>query len=227
MSSLLTLAAFAAALPVAEANERPKNAVHAVIGAYHTSDDAFNLYSPNDALASPGIRLERDIRGPVSLVGTYTRKRVASEYFESLVENNGDPDREEAALVAAFIGQQVTFGPKVRFTRSHALSPYLAAKGLAFFGTSRLDDAPEVEDNANELKARGWAPGFVAAGGVEFAPNVGAFTPTAFMEMGYNWTAQLELRDENIAEHGTNEPALMGDMAFRGFYIQLGMGLRF
>ena len=164
----------------------------------------------------------------MSLVGSYTRRRVASEYFDSMVESDRDtPESLEAALVAAFTGQQITLGPKLRMDRRGVFSPYVVAQGMAFIGTSRLDDAPSTEDNVNELRMRGWAPGFVAAGGVEAAPTLGPVYLTRFLEMGYNWTAQLELRDEAVRENGTNEPALMGDLAFRGFYVQLGLGLRF
>ncbi len=228
MSNLLALTALAAVLPTAAASEREKNAVQLVIGSYASNDDAFGLYSPNNVIASPGFRAERDLRGPVSLVGTYTRKRVASEYFDSLVESDqADVEREDAAMVAAFTAQQLTFGPKVRLDLGRALSPYLVGQGLVFIGTSRLDDDPTREGNLNELKARSWAPGFVAAGGMEFSPRVGPVHFSSFLEMGYNWTAQMNFTDENIREHGTNEPADMGDMAFRGFYVQLGLGVRF
>jgi len=50
---------------------------------------------------------------------------------------------------------------------------------------------------------------------------------SSFLEMGYNWTAALKLTDENIGEHGTNEPASMGELTFRGYYLQAGVGIKF
>ena len=228
MSSLLSLAVFASLSPVAEATERAPRAAHFVVSSYHSNDEAFELYSPNDALGTQGLRLEGDLRGPISLVGSYTRRRVASEYFDSLVDSDQDEtDREDAALIAAFSGQQITFGPKVRVDATRSLSLYAVGQGLAFIGTSRLDDDPTTEDNLNQITMRSWAPGFVAAGGAEFAPKVGPVNLSTFLELGYNWTAQMAFEDASVREDGTNEPASMGDMAFRGFYLQWGVGVRF
>jgi hypothetical protein len=228
MFNLLTIAALASALPVAQAEERPAHAAHFVVGSYHSNDEAFDLYSPNDAIGAMGLRLETDLKGPISLVGSYTRKQVSSEYFDSLVENSASNlDREEAALVAGFAGQQITIGPKVHYAVKSAISVYAVGQALAFVGTSRLDDDPGADDNINQLTMRGWAPGFVAAGGVELMPKVGPLKTSTFLEMGYNWTAQLDYSDEAIRENGTNEPAAMGDLAFRGYYVQFGVGVRF
>jgi hypothetical protein len=228
MSSLITIAALAATLPVAQAADRAPRSAHFVFSSYHVDDEAFDLYSPNDALGSMGLRLEQHLRGPLSLVGSYSRRRVASEYFDSLVNSGKDPsDTEEAALVASFAGQQITLGPKLRHDFGPAFSVYAVGQGLAFVGTTRIDDDPTADDNPSELTMRAWAPGFVAAGGVEFAPKIGSVPLSTFLEMGYNWTAQMDFNDPNIRENGTNEPASMGDLAFRGFYVQLGVGVRF
>ncbi len=227
MFSLLSIAALAATVPAANASERKPNAVQLVYGGYGSGDDAFSFYSPNNSLGAAGIRGERDLRGPVSLTGTYTRRRVASEYYDSLVESDRMPERDEAALVATFTGQQITLGPKVRVDLGRGFSPYVVGQGLAFIGTSRLDDDPGVEGNLNELRNRSWAPGFVAAGGVEYSPSIGAVRLSTFFELGYNWTAQLGFEDESVRERGTNAPADMGDLAFRGVYVQTGIGVRF
>ena len=160
-------------------------------------------------------------------MATYTRRTVASEYYDSLVESERMPERDDAALVAAFTGQQVTVGPKLRVDLGRGFSPYVVGQGLAFIGTSRLDDAPGVDGNPNELRARSWAPGFVAAGGLEYSPSIGPVQLSTFFELGYNWTAQMSFEDANVRENGTNAPAVMGDMAFRGLYVQTGIGVRF
>jgi hypothetical protein len=227
MSSFLMIAALAAALPTAHASEREKNAVQLVYGGYGSGDDAFEFYSPNDSLGAAGIRGERDLGANLSLTGSYTRRTVASEYYDGLVESDRMPERDEAALVAAFTGQQITLGPKLRVDLKRNLSPYVVGQGLAFIGTSRLDDAPYTDGNPNELQARSWAPGFVAAGGLEYSPRIGPVRLSTFFELGYNWTAQMGFTDRNIRENGTNAPADMGDLAFRGLYVQTGLGIRF
>ncbi|HCH65124.1 MAG TPA: hypothetical protein DFR83_20135 [Deltaproteobacteria bacterium] len=227
MSSLLLIAAFSA-LSTAEASERGKNAVHLVYGSYASNDAAFEFYSPNPSIGAAGIRGERALRGPVSLVSTYTRRTVSSEYYDDLILADQMPEREEAALVAAFTGQQFTVGPKLQLDLGKsAFSTYVVGQGLAFVGTSRLDDAPDEDDNLNQLKARSWAPGFIAAGGLEYSPRVGPIQLSTFVELGYNWTAQMGFEDDSVRESGTNAPADMGDLAFRGFYMQMGLGVRF
>jgi hypothetical protein len=37
----------------------------------------------------------------------------------------------------------------------------------------------------------------------------------------------MSFTDRNIRENGTNAPADMGDLAFRGLYVQTGLGIRF
>mgnify|MGYP003335200688 CR=1 FL=1 len=77
--------------------------------------------------------------------------------------------------------------------------------------------------------AAAWAPGFITAAGVEVNPQLSALPVqlSSFLEMGYNWTGALKLTDENIAANGTNEPASMGELTFRGYYVQAGVGIKF
>ena len=228
MSSLLTIAALAVALPTAHAAERGQNALQLVYGSYASNDDAFSLFSPNASIGAAGIRGERDLLGRLSVVGSYTRRTVSSEYYDDLVMSDQYPIRDEAALVAAFTGQQITVGPKLRHDfGKRAFSAYAVGQGLAFVGTTRLDDAPSEEGNINELQSRSWAPGFVAATGLEFSPTMGRVQLSSFFEVGYNWTAQMSFEDDNVRQNGTNAPASMGDLAFRGAYVQVGVGMRF
>ena len=143
--------------------------------------------------------------------------------------NPNELERDEAALITGFTGQQFTVGPKLRVEPKPWLGAYVTAQGLAFRGTSRLDDRPEKDENRNQLKAAAWAPGFITAAGVEVNPQLSALPVqlSSFLEMGYNWTGALKLTDENIAANGTNEPASMGELTFRGYYVQAGVGIKF
>jgi len=228
--SLLAIGALALSTPAQAEDDRPTRELHLVTGSYGTGDRHFDFYSPNAAIGASGARLTLGLKGPWSVVAGYTRRTVVSEYFDSLVESSNEAlDRDDAALIAGFTGQQVTFGPKVQLDHTPSFGTYLTAQGLAFMGTSRLDDDPTSDENRNQLKSFGWAPGFVTAVGVAYHPKVDRipFQPSTFLEMGYNWTAQLELTDENVTQHGTNEPASLGELSFRGFYVQAGLGFQF
>jgi len=227
---LLALGAVALSSSAQAADDRPAHEFHLVTGSYASGDRHFEFYSPLNNIGSSGARLGIGLKGPWTLTAGYTRRTVVSEYFNSLVESNNDElDRDDAALITGFTGQQVTLGPKFQIDPKPWLGTYITTQGLLFMGTSRLDDDPTTDDNRNQLKAFDWAPGFVAAAGVQLNPQIrrSPVQLSSFLEMGYNWTAALKLTDENIGEHGTNEPASMGELTFRGYYLQAGVGIKF
>jgi hypothetical protein len=229
-STLLALGALALSSPALAADERPAHEFHLVTGSYGTGDRHFEIYSPLSSIGASGARLGIGLKGPWSIMTGYTRRSVVSEYFDSMVGSNPtEIERDEAALITSFTGQQVTFGPKLQIDPKPWLGTYVTAQGLMFMGSSRLDDDPTTDENPNQLKSFGWAPGFVAAAGIEVNPQIKASPVqlSSFLEMGYNWTAAFELSDENIDKYGTNEPASMGELSFRGYYMQAGIGIKF
>ena len=229
-TTLLALGALALSSPALAQDDRAAHEFHLVTGSYGTNDSQFEIYSPNASIGASGARLGIGIKGPWSVMAGYTRRSVVSEYFDSMVGSNpSELERDEAALITSFTGQQVTLGPKFQIDPKPWLGTYVTAQGLMFMGTSRLDDDPSTDENRNQLKSFGWAPGFVTAVGFEVNPQISRSPVqfSSFLEMGYNWTAGLELTDKNIDKYGTNEPASMGELSFRGYYMQAGVGIKF
>lgn len=231
----MTIASIALlALSTAASAADKDRTVSGVIGSYAANDPAFELVSPMDALGVFGLRVEYGLTDRFTLAATGTRKRVATAWYDSHVEGSpsigSGESFDDPTLMAGFLGQQVTIGPKVMLFKQpdRLVNGYFTAQGLAYFGTLRLDDDFTREDNPNQYVYRGWAPGFVTALGAEaqVLPRR-RVRPTAFLEMGYSLTGQMAFSDENVRDQGRPEPVPLGDLQFRGFYLQSGIGVRF
>ena len=111
---------------------------------------------------------------------------------------------------------QIGVGPKLDVEVWPWLHPYVTAQFLGLVGALRLDDAPYDDNNPNELREYGFAPGGVAAAGFDlvFLRADRAVRPATNLELGYAYEAPLALGD-------------MGSLDFRGFYLRWGVGARF
>ncbi len=228
MFTLIAISVLSTAMALPE--DRPNHEAWAVLGQYASNDDQFSLYSGDNNIGARGLRVGVGLTPHWSVVGSYTRRRVATAYDATSVEGaDSESTYERPTFVAAFSAQQITLGPKYAYTLTNMLTPYAVAQGLAFVGTSRLDDNADDPENLNQIKGRGTAFGFVTALGAELTTpkDLGGLRPALFLEVGYNWTSELLLVDEAVGQNGTSEPAPLGDLHFRGAFVQSGIGVRF
>lgn len=183
------------------------------LGAY---DQGWETFRERNNLPSFGVQAQVAVHDRVAVVGSYHRHRAGAlhsfnlDRFESGVPGGGE------GFVASFTGNTFGLGVRADIEPVPILQPYVSASGLLVQGTARLDDDTDDDENPNQIVARGVAPGFAVAGGGQLLVGAPSWTvaPTLYLEMGYNWTTQLDLD-------------ALGDVAFRGFYLRTGLGVRF
>lgn len=123
---------------------------------------------------------------------------------------------EEQDLRMALYTNRFSLGPKLDIQPLTWLHPYATAQATVLWGALKMDDDLQDDENPNQIRENGLAPGGLAALGLDFIPARVDRTvrPAMSLELGYALTVPLELGD-------------LGEIPFRGFYVDWGVGVRF
>lgn len=169
-----------------------------------TLEQVFPAQRGEDSAVVPmGLRAEVGLER-LSLVGSAQWSRRRSRH----IAGNDDFDAQLNTFVYGL-------GAKAELDPTPWFSPYVLVQGRLVQGGITLDEDREDDHNLNVMVERAFAPGFVAAGGVDFtlAPDM-ALAPVAFVEMGYQWSGMLSYNE-------------LGDYRFNGFAVRGGLGVTF
>lgn len=178
----------------------------------HAPDDNWDYYSDRESLNTWGLRAGFGLTDRLSVVAGWQHDvQGGTLYFDY-----GDDEWDAASVSLALTSNTWTVGPKYGVEVFPWLYPYATVQGALLWGTTKLDDDVEDDENMNELRASGLAPGALGALGLEFrALRVDRpVRPAVFAEFGYGWMAPLQQGD-------------LGELTFRGFYANWGLGARF
>lgn len=176
------------------------------LGTLRNSDQAFDLFSENNAMPSRGVRLGLGLSDELTIVAGWHRvSRGATLYLG-----------EGSEIRSAFFADEFTLGPKLGKLLGDVAFPYVTTQAMAFRGVMKLDDDPSTRHNPGQLQESAITPGVLGLGGIEFrSPTETSDLAVAFfLEMGYGWVARGAYGD-----FGTMKPG--------GFALRSGVGLRF
>ncbi len=196
------------------------------LGTFGAPDAAWDVLGDGYPVGSYGGRIGYGLTPNVTLVAGYHHA-----YDGSGVDGEfGGDDRE--LFATSFRSHQITVGPKVRWNLKPWIAPYATVQALGWLGHARLDDDTEADDNPNQYDYTGFAPGGVAAAGVDLKPLKLAkgVRLATHLEMGYGITSRMTLTQDGGSDPANTDgdkAAELGKVGFRGFTLRWGVGLRF
>ncbi len=196
------------------------------LGTTHDASSNAEFLHGGEAASSQGLRLGFGLGEHLSLIGGWHRSRYGQEIIlvSDSTEWTGD-----GGLRSQFVLDQLSAGVKVRREVRPWLQPYANAQLVLARAEVRLDDASEEDENPNELRAKGLAPGAMVMAGLEVDP-LRAFGGRlgSYLELGYDYTLPLHLRDEAGHEGSSGgDEVELGDVRLQGFALRWGVGYRF
>lgn len=207
MFATLLLSLLSIASPAAEAAGQDELSFS--WGSLGAPDEGWALFSDRDRLDSVGLRGGYGITPALSAVAGWQYAFDGGDLWTWDGEDDG-------AAAVALTTHRFTLGPKARYELLPWLVPYATVQGALIWGRARLDDDLSDDENLNQLRAGGVAPGALGALGLDLV----AFStdrpvrPAFGVELGYGWVAPLAL-----------DP--LGELEFRGFYANWSLGARF
>lgn len=184
-----------------------------LFGTQTIQDDRFWRISYADVLLGVGARAEWSPQRNLALVLDWQAGGSATELVPL---DSSDTGLSGPNVNVAHRFQRVGFGARGQITLEEFMQPYVVAQGLLQIDTLRLDDDPDHDDNATQLRARGAGLGVHAAAGVAFMVETDfpRLLVVPYIEAGYG----------HIFEHQVGE---LGGLAFHGISGRLGIGARF
>lgn len=118
-------------------------------------------------------------------------------------------------FVAGLYQTQVFVGVKPTWSLNRHFGAYGLLQAQGLFGTLRIDDDPDDDENLGQVEAEGFAPGATIGAGVEaFAPTGGAVLVAFYLEFGYSAYEPLSLSD-------------IATIDVSGVAVRAGAGIRF
>ncbi|MEL6349394.1 MAG: outer membrane beta-barrel protein [Myxococcota bacterium] len=190
------------------------------IGAYDTRWDAFSSREQMNTLGA---------RGGLALTPRWSMLLDAQL---GLNGSNVDIDAEDEGT-GEFVYQadafsldlgtlQVGLGPKFTVPLKPWLRTYGTVQAMGMLGRMRMDDDPDEDGRRRYWSA---TPGGAAAVGGELVVGDASqgIVPAMHLELGYAYMASMQFSDRSI----DGEPAPIGALDFRGFYLRWGLGVRF
>lgn len=181
-------------------------------GQLGAPDEHWGLFSDRDAVHSLGLRAGYGITPHLGVVASWQHSVDGGTVWAGGYDYEGD----ESSFNLALASNRFSLGPKARFEVFPWLVPYATVQGALLWGSVKLDDDLDDDENLNQIRESGLAPGALGALGLEFVfrRSDRAVRPALGFEAGYGWMAPLTL-----------EP--MGELEFHGFYGSGTLGLRF
>lgn len=207
VSTLLTMLSLAA--PASAGS----NELSFELGALHSGDRNWDLFSDGSMLSGLGARAGYGVNDWLTVVASWQTARDGSTLSVELSEDD-NYDVQETML--SLRTHSFSLGPKFKWDLFPWLHPYATVQGMALLGTLRLDDDEAHDDNLNQVKTSAVAGGGMGALGLELVllREDRPLRPATYLEMGYGRTANLNFED-------------VGSLGFGGFALRWGVGVRF
>lgn len=178
------------------------------LGSIASSDPQWDLFSDSPRLPTQGLRIGWPVHDRVALVAAWHRGAQGSTLGG---EGTGQSD-----FVAAFSAHALALGAKADLELTPWFVPFATLQALGLLGTVRLDDDPDDDHNPNQLSHSAFAPGALAAAGLELRLPLhhDAFAAATSLDLGYALLGPLH--------YDTLGPLHLG-----GFTLHWGVGARF
>ncbi|MFT4625953.1 MAG: hypothetical protein ACI8PZ_004624 [Myxococcota bacterium] len=180
--------------------------ISAELGQLHNGDPTYDLFSNRDGMPSRGLRVG---------IAPVERFTVLAGWHR--VRRGADLDLPGGSLNAAFFADEFTLGPKVDLNIGDIFYPYATVQGVLFRGVMKLDDDPDRDDNAGQIRAAALSGGALFMGGLELRNPSSDMLPLQFavhVEAGYG-----------LISRGNYDT--LGSMQPGGFVLRTGVGVRF
>jgi hypothetical protein len=226
-----------AALLTTTADAKPKgHEVSLELGSFGAYDPNFDLFSESDAVGTYGARVGYGITKSLTILGSWHHGSdgVSVDYngYSDEEDSFEDDIYDEELFRTAFISDQFMLGPKLAWRIRPWIAPYATLQGVGILGRARIDDDFDHDDNPNQIRYTGFAPGGYVAGGVDIKPlKIGkdGLRLATHLELGYGITSDMTFKQEGgtDAELGSGAVAEVGTVNFRGFTMRWGVGVRF
>lgn len=229
MTTILSLVTLLAAPASAASHE-----LSVELGSLGTRDERFELFHERNLLGTFGLRGAVAVHPRVAIVGGWhyatAGNAVESESFYADEDYEYYEDYyEQGAFQAAYRGHHLLVGPKVDFPVDTWGFPYLTVQGGLFIGQVLLDEDRDDDENINQLKATAFAPGGVAAVGVDIVPLRLPSAQVGFgghLEAGYAASLDTSYKGELPTGTGLTE-AELARFGLGGLYLRAGIGVYF
>ena len=215
------------------------NEIGLELGSFGAHDPSWAMFSNNEQLGTFGARAGVRLTDRIGIVASWHNRKKGGSldlggdyYYDSSYDSSYDSGYTDssgyASINTAFVANQLMVGPKADIELLPSLLPYVTVQAVGMFGTMRLDDDLDHDDNANQLTFHGFAPGAYGALGLDFVPtkrhNKVRFA--TYAEAGYGWQAPMALKDK-AGKDGKGGSASIGNVQFSGFAMRFGVGLHF
>ena len=188
-----------------------------------------------DFLSFSGIRAGYGVTPWLTIIGSWNVSRSETDFYkEDYVEYPDDgyySDEEyyttsgSQDMRSLFVVNQVAIGPKIDFTVTPWLHPYVTTQFNVVHGNLKFSDDLEEEDSLVSVQSSSFGLGGVASAGVEFRlkPMNSRFQVASHLELGGQWNSTLSF---STAEDDSATFSL-GDFGYGGLVVRGGIGLRF
>jgi hypothetical protein len=224
---------------VANAQSFEVNLNTAILG---TSDEDFDTLSDTTVMPSQGVDLGFEVADNLNvLIGFHTGTVGKVVYTQTMDGNDSatiayeDSDGhydydsysygyEDSSFHIASTVNQLKAGVRYRFDATRRVTMTLTSQAILAHANLRMDEDIEMEGSEVEVTYNAFAPGFTAAGGVEWAPLiVGESRINVGVEAGYGHILGLDFKERDAAE----DPISVGSLNLNGTFARMYIGTRF
>jgi hypothetical protein len=226
---LLLAAALPAAAAPGSAGDPRGHELSVELGGLPTRDDTFLLFTDQPLTRSWGLRGAYGFGEHLSLLADLQVSRTGTAYDLAVYDGESITSGADA-LIASLQTTWIGVGPKARLPLGPKgrIAPYAALQGVALFGTARLDDDPNADDNPGQLTQRTASVGLRGVAGAEWTVfSVGGVAAVLHLEGGYLGALAGKVRDHGSAPDAEGKAPVLGDLQHRGGVVQAGLGVRF
>ena len=196
----------------AEAADTDSFEISVGLGTQGGQDDNWSMFSYEDQLLSVGGRVGMMVTPRLAAVADY---QVGRHGYDLWVDGEFYDD---AGLDVTL--HQLSLGPKVVLYQWGALRPYATAQAQGLMGRLRITEDPDDADSPARFTSA--TLGGVAALGVDLQPKKMSLL-TSHLEAGYGRSFAMTFRDKDAGPTAAD----IGDLSLGGFYLRIGVGVRF
>jgi len=202
-----------------------------------TSDEDFDILSDRTAMPSQGVDLGFAVAENLNvLIGFHTGTVGKVVYAQSTDGNDSatiayedsdgyyDYNFEDPSFHIASTVNQLKAGVRYRFDWTRRLKMTVTSQAIFAHANLRMDEDIEMEGSEVEVTYNAFAPGFTAAGGVEWAALiVGESAINLGVEAGYGHILGFNFKERDAAK----DPISVGSLNLNGTFARMYIGTRF
>lgn len=184
------------------------------LGQFGAQDASWDMFSDRTHVGSWGFRGGKSLGNFTTIVLSWQHSMDGGAVGEDY-----DYDEDSVSFSPWYLAlttNQLAVGPKFDLEVFPWLHPYGTVQAMGWLGTVRMDEDIEDDENPNEIAKTGFAPGGIAALGLDLIPLRAdrKVRPATYVEAGYGYALPMKVGD-------------LGEVQFSGFYLHWGVGARF